>query len=166
MEDANELNNLTHSQKIEDLERRLLPTGITSETPGADEFCPMIHLFSPGIYIRGILMRAGRYIIGHEHKTEHFNFVLNGKALVDIDGVQHLIEAPSIFKSEPGVRKVLIILEDMRWVTVHPNPTDERDLKKLDEMFVAKSATWLEHHERLAEQQIGTNAHLPSETPL
>lgn len=105
--------------------------------------CPLTHHFAPGVYFREIFMPAGAFIIGHEHKTEHFNVVLSGKARVLIEGEWHDIAAPCVFVSKPGVRKVLEILEDMRWATIHA--TEETDMERLEELCIVKSATWLKH---------------------
>ena len=107
--------------------------------------CPLTHKFAPGVYMREILMPAGSFIIGHEHKTEHFNVVLSGRARVMMDGVVEEIVGPCTFVSKPGVRKVLYILEDMRWATVHP--TRETDLDKLDRKLIRKSEAWLSANE-------------------
>jgi hypothetical protein len=45
-----------------------------------------------------------------------------------------------------GAGKVLFILEDVRWLTVHP--TDETDAERSEAMLVKKSNTCLEHAER------------------
>jgi hypothetical protein len=87
--------------------------------------CLLNHHFCEGVYLRELTMPAGSKIIGHEHKTKHFNIVLSGKADVSINGDIHRIEAPYLFISEPGVRKVLNIVEDMTWVTVHPTEHGE-----------------------------------------
>jgi hypothetical protein len=100
----------------------------------------MRHSFAPGIYLREIKMFAGTELIGAEHLTEHFNFVLTGKALVKMAGRTEAIEAPCYFKSGESVRKMLCIIEDMRWVTVHANPNNLRDLKELWAMIARKSA--------------------------
>lgn len=117
------------NEKIESIEKLLL------EWPQVE--CPLTHHFAPGVYTREILMPAGSFIIGHEHKTKHVNIVLSGRALVMINGQPFQIEAPYIFVSDPGVRKVLFILEDMRFATVHP--TQETDLVKLEEELIIKS---------------------------
>lgn len=91
--------------------------------------CPVTHHFAPGVYTREIFMPAGSFIIGHKHKTEHLNCILQGRARVMMNGVIHDYVAPCIFKSGAGVRKVLYIQEDCRWATVHP--THETDLDKL-----------------------------------
>lgn len=104
---------------------------------------PLVHRFSDGAYVREVFMRAGLLVIGHEHKTRHFNIVLTGKAMVMMDGVVQRIEAPAIFESEPGVRKVLYILEDMRWATLHVTP--ERSLEVLEDILIVKSAAHQNH---------------------
>lgn len=82
-------------------------------------------------------MPAGSVIIGHEHTTEHFNIVLTGRALVLIDGKISTVKAGDVFKSGAGVRKALLIKEEMRWLTVHG--TDETDVSKIEEKLTVKS---------------------------
>ena len=110
--------------------------------------CPLRHMFAPGVYLREITMPAGTDVLGHEHKTEHFNVVMKGKAEV-MNGkeVVEIIEAPYIFKSGPGVRKALKIIEEMVWVTVHV--TDETEISKLDETLIQKSDTFINHQKNL-----------------
>ena len=88
---------------------------------------PTIGLFSEGVYLRTIFMPKGSIVIGKQHKTKHFNIVLSGKADVWINGEYKLIEAPAIFESLENVRKVLYILEDMQWTTVHPTELKDED---------------------------------------
>ena len=106
---------------------------------------PLTHRFAPGVYLREIFMPAGTFVIGHEHKTEHFNVVLSGRARVLIEGAVVEIKGPAVFVSKPGVRKVLMILEDMRWATVHP--TTETDLARLESELIIKSPLYLSARE-------------------
>ena len=122
-------------ENIEQIEARML------DLPQVD--CPLTHIFTPGSYYREILMPAGAFVIGHRHKTEHVNIVLSGKASVLCDGQMMHIEAPYVFVSKPGVRKLLYIRETMRWATVHP--TNETDLQKLEAELIEKSGAYLEH---------------------
>lgn len=98
--------------------------------------CPLIHRFQDGVYLREIFMPADTFVIGHIHKTRHQNIVLSGKAIVMVDGKQKLVQAGNVFESEAGVQKVLYIIEDMRWITVHANPNDECDITKLEESLI------------------------------
>jgi hypothetical protein len=117
---------------------------------------PLKHQFAPGVYFREILMPAGTFVVGHEHKTDHFNVILTGRARVLIDGVVEELAAPAVFRSGPGVRKVLYILEDMRWATIHP--TQETDVDKLEAELIVKSPTFLRQKE--LEQLKGEPCHL------
>jgi hypothetical protein len=96
--------------------------------------CPVKHGFSNGVYLREIFMPQGSYVIGKEHTTQHFNIILKGSAYVMMNDDIHFITAPTTFVSEPGTRKVLYIIEDMIWQTVHP--TEETDIDVLEETLV------------------------------
>lgn len=112
--------------------------------------CPVTHGFSPGVYLRTISMPAGTIVIGHKHRTKHFNVLLRGAAKVIIDGEVKELRAPLVFESEAGVRKVLYILEDCDWATIHA--TDETDVAKLEEDLIEKSPEFLEHSRLEAEK--------------
>jgi hypothetical protein len=133
---ACELTNSINNQ-IEKVEEQLL------QLPQLD--CPLVHRFAPSVYMREVTMPAGSFVIGHEHKTEHFNVVLSGKARVMIDGVIEDIIAPCVFVSKPSVRKVLFIVEEMKWATIHP--TEETDLEILDSALIKKSDCFVRHSE-------------------
>lgn len=141
-----ELSQAEINQKIEQVEGQLL------QMPQVE--CPITNRFAPHCYAREISMPAGSIIIGHKHKTKHFNVILTGKASVMMDGEVVHIEAPDVFVSEPGVRKVLYIREDMRWMTIHP--TEETDLDKLEEEIVEHSETYDEHYQDLLSKDLET----------
>lgn len=110
--------------------------------------CPLTHHFAPGVYLREIFMPAGTFIIGHEHKTDHLNIIVSGRCAAMVGGRYFEINAPDTFRSGPGVRKVLYILEDMRWMTIHP--TDETDLEKLADELIVKSQSFVKYQEDFA----------------
>lgn len=103
--------------------------------------CPLTHTFAPGVYIREIFMPKGAFILGHEHKTEHVNIVTQGVVRVMIDGVVEEISAPHTFISGPGIRKVLYIVKDTKWITIHP--TRETNLIKLERRLIRKSNAFI-----------------------
>lgn len=140
------------NEAIEDAERKLLSLPYSEFKPVE---CPLEHRFTPGVYCRIVTMPAsagGAYtaVIGHEHKTHHENVVLSGEALVSINGEVKRITAGDYFDSRPGVRKVLVILQTMKYMTIHPNPDNVTDIATLEEMFVHKSDSYLQHQEDLA----------------
>lgn len=105
---------------------------------------PVTHRYAPGVYIREIFMPAGTLVIGHIHKTCHFNIVLKGRALVQMEGRTEEIVAPCTFVSQAGVQKCLYIAEDMVWQTVHHNPSDSQDVVRWEEENVELSAELIE----------------------
>lgn len=133
--------------QIEALEARLLGM---PEINRPEDACPLKHEFAPGVYVRTIYMRAGFFIIGHEHNHEHFNVVHRGRALINYDGEVREIRAPAMFVSAPHVRKMLVILEDMEFSTVHANPDDERDIATLEARYVRPSDSFVEYQEQIA----------------
>ena len=104
--------------------------------------CPVVHHFSPGVYVREITMPKDSIILGHRHKTKHLNIISKGKCkLSDIDTKEvTIIEAPCTFESLPGVRKLLYIIEECVWSTVHV--TDKTDLQEIEEEVIEKSNTY------------------------
>jgi hypothetical protein len=115
---------------IDEMQERLLarPETLTIRPPHNN-------LFAPSVYLREITMPQGDLVIGAKHSTEHYNIFLTGSALVLMEDKLVKIEAPLVVKSLPNVRKVLLILETMRMLTVHPNPDNETDEHRLQEMF-------------------------------
>lgn len=121
--------------KVEQVESHLL------DLPQVE--CPVVHHFGPGIYIREVTLPAGTLAIGHAQRFEHLNIMLTGAvAMVGDDGQTKVLRAPMIFVGKPG-RKLGYVLETCIWQNVYA--TDERDIDKLESMFLDKSATWQAH---------------------
>lgn len=99
--------------------------------------CTTNHFFTDGMYVRETTMPTGSLITSKIHKTQHTYFVMKGKAIVWIDGLEHLIEAPYIGITEPNTRRVLYILEECTWATSHPNPNNE-NVEELEERIIEK----------------------------
>jgi uncharacterized protein (UPF0548 family) len=57
-------------------------------------------------------------------------------SVLSIDGVMR-VKAPFTFVASPGVKRVVYAHEDTVWTTIHG--TDETDLEKIEEEFIAKS---------------------------
>jgi len=101
-----------------------------------EQECPVIHRFSPGLYLREILMPKGTRIIGKIHATEHFNVVLTGSCTVITAEGREEITAPYTFISKAGVQKVVIVHEDCRWQTLHV--TDKTDLDEIEKDVIVE----------------------------
>jgi quercetin dioxygenase-like cupin family protein len=123
-----------------------------------NDLCPLTHRFTPGVYWREIFMPAGAFLIGHEHRTEHFNVILKGCAEVLINGELKWVEEGMNIVSRPGVRKILFIHQDMKWATIHANPDDERDIEKIEARTIIKSRTYLNFEERAKQEALVNHA--------
>ena len=103
--------------------------------------CPVKHTFVPGMYIREIFMPKGKdgkdnWITSMVHNTTHPYFILKGAVAVysGNDGVQFL-KAGDKGITTPNTRRVLLILEDCVWVTVHVTDiVPENDSNKAKEV--------------------------------
>lgn len=95
------------------------------------------HHFAPGVYMREIFIPAGVTLTGKIHKTEHLNILSKGRLTVWTEDGMKTLEASTVIKSKPGIKRVGYAHEDTVWITVHP--TDETDLEKLEENLIAKS---------------------------
>lgn len=103
---------------------------------------PVIHRFSPGLYIREVSMPAGTLAIGHRQKTEHLNVLLKGRVrMVNASGQIDELVAPMMFVGQPG-QKMGYIVEDMVWQNVYA--TTETDIETLESMFIDKDEVWQE----------------------
>lgn len=129
--DTKEISKTVIGKSIDELERVML-----DNFPAID--CPVTNRFTDGMYVREIFMPKGAFITSKIHKTQHQYFILKGKAIVWIDGVEQFLEAPHIGITEAGTRRVLFILEDTIWATAHPNP-DNENLEQLEARIIQKN---------------------------
>jgi hypothetical protein len=109
-----------------------------------DESPPLKHWLAPGIYAREIHLPANTLVVGKIHRHRHFNILSQGRITCYTEFGLQTLEAPASFISEPGTKRVVFTHEDAIWTTIHPNPTDETDVEKLEEMFTALEYAELE----------------------
>ena len=93
--------------------------------------CPVKHHFAPGAYGREMTLPAGLVVVGKIHKHAHINVISKGRVQVftEQDGVLELA-APCTFVSSPGTKRVVHVLEETVWTTVHV--TDKQTSPKLN----------------------------------
>lgn len=101
--------------------------------------CPVIHRFSPGIYIREVHIPAGVLAIGHYQRFEQLNVFLKGHiTMFNEDGTTAELLAPMIFTGPPG-QKCGLIHEDMVWLNIYA--TEETDVEVLEKRYLDKNAS-------------------------
>ena len=100
---------------------------------------PIEHVFAEGLYMRQGKILKGTFIIGHQHKTEHLNVLFTGRVMVITDGVVSEATGPCVFKSPPGVRKLIYAHEDSIMANVHA--TTVTTPEEVEDALVIKSET-------------------------
>lgn len=146
-------------EEIIRFEDALRTVGGEQRVAGVNDIFPLVHRFVPGMYCREIFMPAGAVMTTMIHRYEHFAFILTGKArVISEQGGDETVEAPSVIITKPGTKRVLHILEDMRWATVHltegngqVETKDESYLAEIEQTVVA--ATFEEYQKQLAEEK-------------
>lgn len=100
------------------------------------ESCPVTHHFAPHSYGREMFLPAGLVVVGKIHRHAHISVISKGRVQVftEHDGVQEL-SAPCTFVSHPGTKRVVHVLEDTVWTTVHV--TDKTDIEDIEREIVA-----------------------------
>ena len=100
---------------------------------------PIKHFFMDGVYIREMTMFKGTVVIGEIHKTLHMCFLLAGHLTVaDENDVKDYI-APCKIIATPGIKRVLYAHEDSVWYNTHKNPSNTKDVERLEDELVAIS---------------------------
>jgi len=108
---------------------------------------PIEHVFAEGLYMRQGKILKGTFLIGHRHKTEHLNILFSGRVTVITDGVVSEATGPCVFKSPPGVRKLIYAHEDSIMANVHA--TTVTTPEEVEDALVIKSETHQLFHQGL-----------------
>jgi len=107
-----------------------------SGTDLGPDACPVTHHFAPGAYAREMSLPAGMVVVGKIHKHAHVNVISKGRVQVftEHDGVLEL-SAPCTFVSQPGTKRVVHVIDDTVWTTVHV--TDKTDLAEIEREVIS-----------------------------
>lgn len=120
---------LSVRQKIDRVEQALL------KLPQAD--MPVSHSFTDGLYIRSFTIPKGVMLTSKYHKLGQFDVMLTGrKTVVSDEGIIEMV-APLFGVSKPGLKRLAYAHETVLWADIHANPTNERDIDKLEDMLYA-----------------------------
>jgi hypothetical protein len=87
---------------------------------------PLVHKFTPGMYIRQITMPKGSLVVSKIHKTTHPFVISQGHCSVmdEAGNIVHL-KAPHLGITTPGTRRILFMHEETVWTTFHPGDWKE-----------------------------------------
>jgi hypothetical protein len=105
------------------------------------------HSFADGIYVREMRMKQSQLGFSAIHKHSYAFFLLSGiLASSKEEGVEEFI-APCYIISPRGSKRIVYAVEDCVITTVHANPTNTEDLKKIEQANVVFN--WKEYDEYL-----------------
>jgi hypothetical protein len=71
------------------------------------------------MYFRQLTIPAGMVVVSKRHGRQHICTVSKGRALVFTEDGETVIEAPHSWVSPAGAKRVLLVLEEITWATVH-----------------------------------------------
>ncbi|MEH6435772.1 hypothetical protein [Massilia sp. DD77] len=110
-----------------------LEQAIRNELPLLDG--EVVNHFSHGVYGRELRIPAGSVVVGHIHKFENMNVLLEGEmSVVTEEGVKR-VGPGFLIVSPPGTKRAAYAHTDCRWLTVHG--THETDVDKIEQQFIA-----------------------------
>jgi hypothetical protein len=122
------------------------------ESPNQVEI-PVEHYFSEGVYAREMRVQKGTLLMGKIHKFKNMNILSSGEvSVLSIDGVKR-VKAPFTFVASPGSKRLFFAHEDTVWTTIHG--TDETDLDKIENHFIAKSYDEIEAIDHVSQKELG-----------
>ena len=131
-------------EKILALEKSLIniSDGVNVEGDGNKivrdgNIAPIKHTFADGVYIRQMDMKKDTVVVGAIHKHLHVWFLLIGDVTIATEDTTEDYVAPCYIVSTPGVKRVIYSNEDSIFVNIHKNPTNTKDLGKLEKEIVA-----------------------------
>lgn len=96
-----------------------------------------------GMFSRTLFLKKGDVLIGKIHLTEHINIMSSGDITVVTEEGDKRLTGFNIMACKPGTRRVGVVHEDTVWTTMLR--TAETDLRKIEELFFAKSHAELEN---------------------
>ena len=134
---------LSKRKEIQELQDLLIENadGVSIEGDGksiihSNNF-PLKHTFADGIYVRQMSMEKDSSVIGAIHNHLHVWFLLTGNISVATEETVEDYIAPCYVVSTPGVKRVILANEDSIFVNIHKNPSNTKDLDKLEKEIVA-----------------------------
>ena len=105
-----------------------LPNTVVGDRPEM----PVTHSFGDGTYVRDLFIPKGYLVVGKIHKRRTVNILLKGEITILAEGGIKRLKAPAYFIGEANSKKVGYAHEDTTWLNVFPNPTDEREIEKIE----------------------------------
>lgn len=98
---------------------------------------PVRHYFASGLYAREITIPPDVIAVGKIHKTQHINVLSKGEVTMLTAEGSLRVQAPYTWVVEPGKKAAAYAHVETVWTSFCVNPTDERDLDKLEAALIS-----------------------------
>jgi hypothetical protein len=85
------------------------------------------HMYAEGVYLREMSAVAGTLITGMVQYAVNANIISKGKVLVATEAGTITYTAPCTFISPLGDKRVIWVMEDTIWTSIHSNPNNSQD---------------------------------------
>jgi len=96
------------------------------------------HFFGDGTYSRLMRLKADDLIVGKTHRLDHVVVVLAGEIeLACVSGTRTRVMGGQVFESKAGAKRAMYAVTDCAVLTIHPNPTNTRDMAELESALIA-----------------------------
>lgn len=95
------------------------------------------NVIADGVLARTVLMPKGDIVVGEKHRYEGINILVKGEVKVWVNGEIKHLKAPYMIKSEANTRKVVYIIEDAVWTSIHR--VSSTDIDKIEEEVIVKT---------------------------
>jgi hypothetical protein len=97
--------------------------------------CPLVHRFTPGLYVREIHVPAGTLVISKIFKAEFPFIISQGKVSIWVEGVGvKKLEAPYFSITKAGMRRIIFHHTDVVLTTLHP--TNLTDINQIEDEVI------------------------------
>lgn len=84
---------------------------------------------------------AGDVLSGFIHRHQEIIIIVQGRATIYTETGPKVVNAGDVFISPPGVKRIVYMHEDVRWINVFA--TEETDLDRIEaELFVTDPIEW------------------------
>lgn len=104
----------------------------------------IIEYTTDDLYGRRCQIPEGTIAQTYVHRTDHISICLKGTVvLMDQDGVETEVTAPSVFVTKKGTQRILVALTDVDFITVHYHPN--ADLSNIENDLGCKTMAEYNH---------------------
>lgn len=96
------------------------------------------HYFADGMYCRSVFRVVNTCVVGKIHKREHFFVLISGDMTIWTEEGMKRVQAPFVWVSKPGTKRVTFAHTDSTALTVHR--VSSRNLDEIEAELIEEEA--------------------------